>query len=134
MLFFFPLKIKFPSMKIFRFLAIKIWNAKSYRENFLEITCVKKLLVYVKIFADLPRQNYNKTRLLRPWKWKSYPWKNHKKCPWKTQNVREKVCVKKKFRPWKKTQKEPKMAFTGTFDFHGGKKNTGSFYLYRHSL
>ena len=34
----------------------------------------------------------------------------------------KKVCVKTIFYPWKNSKKGPKMAFTGTFDFHG-KKN-----------
>ena len=58
------------------------------------------------------------------------------KCPWKskkvTKSVREnqklcvkkvkKVCVKGVLPSVKKVEKRPKMAFTGTFDFHGGKK------------
>ena len=34
----------------------------------------------------------------------------------------KKVGVKMNFHPWKKSQKEQKRAFTGTFDFHGKKK------------
>ena len=39
------------------------------------------------------------------------PWKSGKKCAWK-----------RLFLPWKKSKKRPKMAFTGTFDFHGEKR------------
>ena len=35
----------------------------------------------------------------------------------------KKVGVKMNFHPWKKSQKEQKRAFTGTFDFHGKKKH-----------
>ena len=40
----------------------------------------------------------------------------------------KKVGVKTNFHPWKKSQKEQKRAFTGTFDFHGEKKNTAPHY------
>ena len=36
--------------------------------------------------------------------------------------ILEKVCVKGTFPSVKKVKKRPKMAFTGTFDFHGKKK------------
>ena len=39
------------------------------------------------------------------------PWKVAKKCAWKPVLY-----------PWKNPKKGPKMAFTGTFDFHGEKK------------
>ena len=38
----------------------------------------------------------------------------------------KKVCVKATLPSVKKTEKRPKMAFTGTFDFHGEKKNSES--------
>ena len=105
----------------------KKWPWKFSRNHMRE-----KFLVYVKIFADLPRQNYNKTRLLPPWKWKSYPWKNHRKCPWKTQNVREKVCVKKKFRPWKKLKKSQKWLSRALLIITWKKNNTGDGRAERH--
>ena len=57
-----------------------------------------------------------------------YPWKNIKRVP-----VKKKVGVKeteksvreKHFPPVKKPKKTKKMVFTGTFYFHGEKKNTG---------
>ena len=36
----------------------------------------------------------------------------------------EKVCVKATLLFVKKVEKRPKMAFTGTFDFHGAKKKS----------
>ena len=100
------------------------WKAKSLRENFFEFTRVKKKYVYVKKSSSYPRQNWNKTPLLHPWKQKSYPWKNLEKCPWKTSTVREKVCVKKKSRPWKNLKKGQKWLSRALLIFTGKKENT----------
>ena len=139
-LFFFPVKIKFPSVKIFRFLPVKIWNArekilKSAREigEMQKVTvkiflkshawkncwCTWKfLLIYPVKTITKPnfyvRENKNHTREKRL---KSV--RENTNCAWKS--VREKI-----FPSVKKTEKGPKMAFTGTFDFHGKKKNTAA--------
>ena len=68
-LFFSPVKIKFPSVKIFRFLPVKIWNArekflKSAREKqkasvkiSLNLRAWKNKKVYVKKIVNSVREN-----------------------------------------------------------------------------
>ena len=56
-----------------------------------------------------------KINQIMPVKKSDYPWKFSKKWAWKS-----------KFHPWKKPKKGPKRAFTGTFDFHGKKKNAAA--------
>ena len=72
------------------------WKQNPVRENFQFSVREKKSHTREKILKSA-RENTN--------------------CAWKS--VRE-----KNFPSVKKTEKGPKMAFTGTFDFHGEKKNT----------
>ena len=87
----------------------------------------------MKIFTDLPRQNYNKTQLFTSVKIKIIPVKKSQKVSVKIGNAREKILKSAREMQKvtvKKTQKEPKMAFTGTFDFHGKKKHWGGGRIY----
>ena len=75
---------------------------------------------------NLIRENPRKLLISYPWK-KNPSVKNSLKvsvkildCPWK---VGKKCAWKPVLYPWKNSKKGPKMAFTGTFDFHGEKKN-----------
>ena len=115
------------------FIIRRIWNFKS--SKMLQILYVKKTLA----------QCY---KFLHPWKKKpsvkifencSFPSRAKKK-PTREKirkSVREKfglpvksskkVCVKATLPSVKKVEKRPKMAFTGTFDFHGKKKNAAIY-------
>ena len=82
--------------------------------------CVKKRNPYVKIFKNI---------YFLPVKIKIHTWKNSKMCPWKIWTVREKLqksVRESDFLYVKKLEKRTKNSFTHTFDFHVGKKNTGS--------
>ena len=74
---------------------------------------------------NLIRENPRKLLISYPWK-KNPSVKNSFKvsvkildCPWK---VGKKCAWKPVLYPWKNSKKGPKMAFTGTFNFHGKKK------------
>ena len=67
-----------------------------------------------------------KKLFILPVKKNSYQWKNLWTCPWKIPTARKKCqkCVRENnFAPVEKWQKVPKMAFTHTYGFHGGKKD-----------
>ena len=122
-------------------------NTRCVRENFFQITyvkmgtCVREKynllfpwnLAKFTFFCTrekkiLFRENYQNFAILFPWKRKSIREKIQK-CV--RENFRlpvkmlEKVCVKATFPSVKKIKKRPKIAFTGTFDFHGKKKTLG---------
>ena len=138
-LFFFPVKIKFPSVKIFRFLPVKIWNArekilKSAREigEMQKVTvkiflkshawkncwCTWKfLLIYPVKTITKPnfyvRENKNHTREKITKSVRENlkcPWKNLEKCPWNAKSDRE------------KNSKRAKNGFHGHFWFSREKK------------
>ena len=84
---------------------------------------------------DIQQKKYPwKKKVTREKKSKFSPW-NEILCPWKNIKwvpVKKKVGVKKTEKsvrekvlpPVKKPEKTPKLVFTGTFYFHGEKKNT----------
>ena len=105
-------------------------NGTAVREKYVQI----KKSFYWKIsfkYQILPvkrrnfiRENPRKLFISYPWK-KNSSVKNSLKvsvkildCPWK---VGKKCAWKPVLYPWKNPEKGPKMAFTGTFDFHGKK-------------
>ena len=98
---------------------------------------VKLKLMHVKKLGQISREIKNfpaKTRNFLPLKMNFLPVRKMKKNKNEKKSVKIKVGVKKLkngpksgreivFLPVKKLKKGPKMAFTGTFFFHGKKKN-----------
>ena len=87
------------------------------------------LSIFAPVKKKAMRENYRKLLISFPCKKKKPTREKIKKSVrenfWLPVKKWKKVCVKATFPSVKKVEKRPKMAFTGTFDFHGEKKNAG---------
>ena len=118
------------------FIILRIWNFKS--SKMLQILKVKKTLSQCYKFLHpwkkkAIRENFRKLLISFPWKKKPTREKIRKSVRekfWLPVKSSKKVCVKATFPSVKKVEKGPKMAFTGTFDFHGKKKKRWLFIGY----